>query len=301
MLDACMHAKRCREPALTGWLRSLCLSIRFPAGKDGPVKYAFMTFSCPDYRLEQVFEAARTYGYDGVEFRIDAKHAHGIEVGSEPGVRARAARLAGQTGVRIACVATSCRYADPAVVAEMVESTRAALDLAADLGAPRLRVFGGAIPEGRPREQAIRGVADALASVAEHAARRGVVVCMETHDHWCDPAHVAAVMKAVNHPFVAVNWDIMHPVRVAGATMDQAFETLRPWIRHVHFHDGVTEAGKLLMRPIGTGAIDHFRAVQLLKTMPYPDFLSGEWIGWEPPEIHLPRELAAMRAYEARA
>ena len=27
-------------------------------------------------------------------------------------------------------------------------------------------------------------------------------------------------------------------------------------------------------------------------------YLSGEWIGWEPYAVHLPRELAAMRAYE---
>lgn len=80
--------------------------------------------------------------------------------------------------------------------------------------------------------------------------------------------------------------------------MDDAFETLRPWIEHVHFHDGVTTADRLQMVPIGTGEIDHRRAVQLLQAMPYTNYLSGEWINWEPWETHLPRELAVMRGYE---
>jgi hypothetical protein len=38
--------------------------------------------------------------------------------------------------------------------------------------------------------------------------------------------------------------------------------------------------------------------VELLQAMPYTGYLSGEWINWEPYEMHLPRELAAMKAYE---
>ena len=30
----------------------------------------------------------------------------------------------------------------------------------------------------------------------------------------------------------------------------------------------------------------------------YQGYLSGEWIGWEPYDVHLPRELATMKGYE---
>jgi hypothetical protein len=33
----------------------------------------------------------------------------------------------------------------------------------------------------------------------------------------------------------------------------------------------------------------------------YAGFLSGEWIEWQPAELHLPRELAAMKSYEDNA
>jgi hypothetical protein len=38
--------------------------------------------------------------------------------------------------------------------------------------------------------------------------------------------------------------------------------------------------------------------VQLLRAAGYDGYLSGEWIDWEPCEVHLPRELATMRVYE---
>jgi len=52
---------------------------------------------------------------------------------------------------------------------------------------------------------------------------------METHDDWCDPAHAAEVLKIVNSPAICANWDIMHPVKRGGATMDEAFDALRNW------------------------------------------------------------------------
>ncbi len=45
-------------------------------------------------------------------------------------------------------------------------------------------------------------------------------------------------------------------------------------------------------------AVEVPEAVQLLQAVPYTDYLSGEWINWEPWETHLPRELAVMEGYE---
>jgi sugar phosphate isomerase/epimerase len=81
--------------------------------------------------------------------------------------------------------------------------------------------------------------------------------------------------------------------------VDEAFGALKPFIRHVHFHDGTMDADKLVFLPVGQGAYDHKRVLQLLRGMNYSGFISGEWINWEPPEVHLPRELNAIRAIEA--
>jgi len=206
-------------------------------------------------------------------------------------------------------LATSLKYADPSTTELVIKQSKEQIDLAGDLGVPVLRVFGGKIPDGLTREAATDTMVGALKAVADYAAGRKVTLCIETHDDWCDPRHLAAVLSRVNHPNVATNWDIMHPVRVCHYTMDEAFEVLKPWIKHVHVHDGIGPekikfdaigTGAIdQMLPIGTGGIDHKRALELLKTIHYSGAISGEWINWEPYEIHLPRELATLRKLEA--
>ena len=262
------------------------------------MNYSFMSFSCPDLSLPDMLSLAKRLGYDGVEPRAQAKHAHGVEVDSDASQRAAFKQQAEEAGIALGCVATSCRYANPENAEDNVEDTLKHVELAADIGCPSLRVFGGGIGEGLDREGAIELVAESLRCVAETAAAKGVTICMETHDDWCDPKHVAAVMKLVDNPAIAVNWDIMHPVRTGHATMEESYEVLKSWVRHVHFHDGGTEDGKLVMKPIGEGIIDHKVAVELLKADNYAGYLSGEWIGWEPYETHLPRELATIKSYE---
>jgi len=259
------------------------------------MKYAFMSFSAPAATLAELVGLARRYGYEGIEPRIGSGHAHGLKTTADAAARAAAVQTARDAGVALCCIATSCKYCDPQDTAAQIVQTRAALDLAADLGVPCIRVFGGQIKGGLTRDQAIAHLAAALLQVADYAAHRQVAICLETHDDWCDPAHVAAVMTQAHHPAIAVNWDIMHPVRAAKVAVADAFAILRPWIRHVHVHDGTRNTQTLEFRPIGQGEVDHATALRLLRVAGYQGYLSGEWINWTPAEEHLPAELATLR------
>ncbi|MFT5087109.1 MAG: sugar phosphate isomerase/epimerase [Candidatus Latescibacterota bacterium] len=263
------------------------------------MKYAFMSFSCPDLALDAMLELAKEIGYDAVEPRTSADHKHGIEIEASASERATIKSKAEAAGIRYSCVATSCRYADPETVAANIAETHQFIDLAADIGADKMRVFGGQMGEDLNREAAIEQVVQALGEVADHAGEKEVTLCLETHDDWCDPFHVATVMAAVDHKNIAVNWDIMHPVRTGSATMDEAYEILEPWIEYVHIHDGSTDLKQLTFKAIGEGDIDHKCALELLMDNGYDGYLSGEWINWEAYEIHLPRELATMKKLEA--
>lgn len=262
------------------------------------MKYAFMSFSCPGLTLDEILALAKGLGYDGIEPRLVAQHKHGIETDVDAATRQIIRQKADDSGIAIACLATSCRYADPATARQNIEDTRRAIDLAGDIGCPRLRVFGGGFPDTITREAASQQLVAALAAVAGQARERGVTICIETHDSWTNPDDVARVLREVNHPAIAVNWDYWHPVRQSGRSIAESFKTLRPWIQHVHFHDGLTRADQIVQRAIGTGDLDCKQVLQLLKTISYEGYLSGEWINWEPHDVHLPRELAAMKRYE---
>lgn len=133
------------------------------------MKYAFMTFSTPDQPLDAVLAMASRYGYDGIELRIGSNHAHGIELTSTAEQRAAARQQAAASGVAICCIATGARFADPAAAAESVAAAAAAIDLAADVGAGVIRVFGGQIPAGVTRQQAAASITASLRALAPKA------------------------------------------------------------------------------------------------------------------------------------
>lgn len=262
------------------------------------MNYSFMSFSCPELDLKQLLQTARRYGYAGIEPRLGSEHRHGIEIDAPDAVLQEARQMARDSNVSICCLATSCAFADPGQVQRNVDLARRTIEVAAKVQAPVIRVFGGRIPEGVSRETSLACVADALGQLADDAARYQVTICLETHDSWCDPAHVAAILRQVNHPCVAVNWDIMHPVLTAGTTVEAAYTLLQPWIRHVHVHDGQKTDHKLVFKPIGEGLVDHKTAIRLLQEAGYAGFISGEWINWESYKSHLPREIKTLQGYE---
>ena len=263
------------------------------------MRYAFMSFSAPDASLEALCHLAQQFGYTGIEPRLGAGHAHGIEVDSSSEQRRQVRQLVRDYGVEICALATSGRLADPHQAAAQRQSVRQAIVLAAEVGAPLVRVFGGPRPAGTSPEAARSTLIEGLGEMAIFGATMGVDVCLETHDDWSDPRLVHDVLSAVQLSTAGVVWDIMHPVRSGHATLHEAWNLLAPWVRHVHVHDGTLDQQRLVFRPIGTGDYDHRAVLQYLKLAKYSGFISGEWINWEPATLHLPRELAALRRLEA--
>ena len=256
-----------------------------------------MSFSCPELTLDEMLAMAKEFGYDGIEPRISSNHQHGVEFDTNQHQRKEIKQKALDIGIAIGCVATSCRYADPKISQDMVNDTEKAVDLAADIGSSRIRVFGGKIGDGLDRTDAVELVAESLLSIANYANKRGVSICVETHDDWCNPIDVAAVMEKADHSAIAVNWDIMHPVRRGYATIEESFESLKPWIQHLHIHDGSAQKSLL---PIGEGDIDHKSAIERLSTIAFDGYLSGEWISWDDPyRNYLPRELQTLKRYQS--
>lgn len=263
------------------------------------MKYAFMSSSAPEATLDQLLAMARDWGYRGIEPRIEWGHGHGVEPTASAAERETIRTAVDESPVTLCCIATGCRFANAEMQAAEIEKAEACIELAGDVGCGRLRVFGGDPGEGVERAEAIATLVEGLRRLADHAAGRGVTLLLETHDAWTNPDHVAEVVQRVDHANVAVLWDVMHPLRTSGWSIDAAFQKLRPWVRHCHIHDGTLAQDRIEFRPIGEGEIDHRRAIELLFGAGFDGYLSGEWINWQPPREHLPREIAALRAIEA--
>lgn len=263
------------------------------------MKLSFMTFATPDWDLSKILTAAIRYDYDGLEPRAEAGHKHGIELETTKKQRKEIKAMFADTGVAHLCLATSRTYSMPEADkrAESVELTKKYIDLAHDTGAPCIRVFGGGTPPDADFSEVKKYVAEALRECAEHAKGSGVYVCFETHDGYINANDAAEVVRLADSPQAAINWDFMHPC-TAGMTIPEAFDVLKPYIRHCHLHDGVRkENGGWDLVLMGEGQIDHNEAIQLLKTINYEGALSGEWIAFKPAEELLPHEAQVLRGY----
>jgi len=258
-------------------------------------RLSFMTFMCPRWSLEQVVEGAKRCGYAGVEPRVKADHAHGIEVTTAKPERARIRRLFDQAGIAISCVATSCKFASglPEGRQHNLDDARRHLELAAEVGASRIRVFCGNPPEGWEAERVVEAVAEQLSTLAPEAASCGVTVCLETHDYFSRATLVGKALQQVTSAAIAANWDVQHPYN-RGEHPLTSWEYLQGRVAHTHVHDFRPNDGKLV--EVGTGIAPVRQFLALLRGAGYEGFLSAEY--WEelgPPEQALPSYAQGMR------
>jgi sugar phosphate isomerase/epimerase len=274
------------------------------------VKLAFMSSTCPEWTFEQMVDGAVKYGYEGVDLRMEWGHNHGLELESTQDARRAAREYATAQGVLISCVAIGARSAraTDAERADAVDQVRRYAELAADLGSPLIRVFGGPLPEGLTMAELRPATAAALGRAAEAAAPFGVTPCLETHDQHNDPADVAWIVEQAGSGNVGVVWHATHHLRL-GISVDDAYALLRPWVRHLHLQDwpqGGREPGAGGgFLPIGEGDGHLGRVFELLARDRFEGYSANEWIikanAERDPDVYLPAAARHLRAWRAAA
>ena len=271
-----------------------------------PYRLSFSTLGCPEWSWEEIQDRAVEYGYEGLELR-------GIEGEMD---LARARPFAGERlpetkreleerGLSVVCLGASCRFHERDEVEENLDEARRHIDLAAELGAPFIRVFGDRVPEGSSREEAIGWVAEGLATLGRYAEGTGVEVLIETHGDFSRSGDLLGALRAADHPGVGVLWDVNHPFRFFGEPVEETLRNLGGYIRHVHLKD--SEAGEegTRYRLLGEGDVPAGEAIQLLDEMGYPGWISFEWEKrWHPelegPEVAFPQFVRAFRDLEEK-
>ena len=255
------------------------------------MKLSFATLGCPNWTLEQIADNARALGYDGVELRgVNNEHVGPAESLAN---RQRIKQLFATAGVEIACIMgyTCFTNDDPAMQAQNIATAIQYLDLAHDLGCPRVRVFGGNWSTQTGRDGNIARVVGCLKRIMFDAEKRQVQLALETHDAWTKSANLRAVIDEVDSPMMGVCWDVANCIH--DEPMSRTFAAIRDRIFHVHFKDTQRVDGKVKNVLPGQGEVDLAQAVRLLRSISYNGYLSFEWEKkWDPslaePEVVFP-------------
>jgi sugar phosphate isomerase/epimerase len=252
------------------------------------MKVSFSTLACPDWTMPQIIAMAVGEGYDGIELRFvqgeDSLWKLPVFSGKELASTKRALRARALT---ISCVDTSCRFHSPDATERrrwITEGERMA-DLAAELGAPGLRVFGDTIQPGADRTSTQSWIAESIRELAEIAAARGVEVWIENHGDFAGAGETAAILQQAASSKIGVVWD---PANSFAATQEQPADgaaRLGVAIRHVHIKDLRRDRNewKLVLTGEGNFPLPELKAA--LQDLRYDRFLSFEWEKKWHPEI----------------
>ncbi|MGI5257921.1 sugar phosphate isomerase/epimerase family protein [Streptomyces angustmyceticus] len=275
-------------------------------------RFAFSTLGVPGMPVAEVLRLAADTGYQGVELRAHPEEPVHPLLGA--GERAAVRRQFADAGVEILAVAGYAQVAaarDAAGEEELARELAGLVDLAADLGAPYVRVFPGGGE--RPAAEADADAARRLAAVAPRAAGRGVRVLLETHDSHRTGAAAARVLGLVGHRRVGALWDVLHSW-LGGEEPVDTHAALAPHLGYVQVKD-VASAEERTPLPLGAGTLPLAAALGTLGRepadahgpVPAPegtyDQGSGGWLCWEyekrwyPEAADLPALLAPGRAH----
>src|SRR5450432_2852124 len=132
-------------------------------------KISFSTLACPDWTMPQIIATAAGERYDGIELRFvqgeDSLWKLQVFSGKE---LASTKRALADHALTISCLDTSCRFHSPdaAERARWITEGKRMADLAAELGAPGLRVFGDTIQPGAGRASTQNWIAESIRELA---------------------------------------------------------------------------------------------------------------------------------------
>jgi sugar phosphate isomerase/epimerase len=244
------------------------------------MKSSFSTLACPASTMLQVVGLASDAGYNGIELRFieDQDALWKLAEFSGEGLAATK-QLLTDHGLVISCLDTSCRFHSPDAKERehWLEEGERMSDLAAELGAPGIRVFGDTIQSGVDRTSTRAWIAESIRKLADSAAHRNVEVWLESHGDFSTAAETRAILTDVDSPNVGALWDPVNSFVSADEPPADGAEILGALIRHVHIKDVQRDAEGYRYVLTGDGEFPSSDLSASLRALQYDRFVSFEW------------------------
>jgi sugar phosphate isomerase/epimerase len=244
------------------------------------MKMSFSTLACPDWTMPQIIKIAVDAGYDGIELRfVEGEDSlWKLAAFSVTQITATKSMLA-DCGLTISCVDTSCRFHSPDASERnrWIEEGQRMSDLAGELGAPGIRVFGDTIQSGASRDWTRGWIAESVHRLAEMISRNGVAVWLETHGDFCAAGETAAILSESGSRHVGVVWDPVNSFISTDEHPTEGAPLLGAAIRHVHVKDFQRTEDGFLYVLTGLGNFTLHDLNSAVRQLNYDRFLSFEW------------------------
>jgi len=258
------------------------------------MKLAFMSSVCPKLSLGELLSAGERHGYEGIEFRPQWHQAHGVELTASAAQRRDAGKALADSPLAACCLSPGVKFCSPDAAERQAqaEALRQYIDLAAQTGIERVRVFGDPLGgAGRGvRSASYQAQAEHLAAAAEAAGEAGVTLVLETHGNFRAADAGEVLFRAGYPPALRINWHLAHCLR-HGEGVDEAYRHVKGLVGHCHFD--------LSEEPVAGSELP--RQVELLAAEGFGGFFSVEVIDPDDGEAVLARHAGWWRELPGRA
>lgn len=288
---------------LTPYVLGTALDHALGGAKASRVPMAFSTLGCPKWEWKKILDFAAAHGFSAIELR-------GLEGNLDlPANPIFAAGRIEQTkkeieasNLKIACVSSSAQLyvEDPTKRAKELADARRFIDLAATLGSPYVRVFGGKEESDKspaPDTETRARVAAGLRELGQYAGPRNVTVIIESHDHFTASATLKDVLTRADSDHVGLLWDAHHTFATSNEDPEFTVKQLGSWIRHTHLKDSVGSGEDRKYVLTGRGSVPIKRQIEALRSIGYKGFYCFEWEKLWHPDIQEPEIAIADYAH----
>ena len=271
------------------------------------MKASFTTLGCPDWSLDQIIANGSSYGFAAVDFRGVQDDLDITELPAFTTGMAQTRRQLADAGLAVSGISTSLRVCDETKTGDNLEEARRTIPVAAELGVPNLRVFGGGRPQGKTKAEMADIGGDTMQQVLALDGAGQFKWVFETHDEWISSTDCKLLLDRVGVEAFGALWDMGHTARVGAEDPAASLQALGDRVYYLHVKDALYEpdhpqAMKDGWRYVGCGQgqLPLALALGLLKERGYDGYVMYEWEKrWHrelpEPEVALP-EFAAWFA-----
>lgn len=215
--------------------------VQAVAGKENGMKLGMVTYNMgKDMKVPELIKFCIETGLQGVELRTE--HAHGVELSLSAAERAEVKKQFDDSPIEIAGLGSIYEFhsKDPDEVRRNVEGSKAYAQLAADVGAPGIKLRPNGLHPGEPVEVTCERIGKAWREVAAAAADLGIETRMEVHGKGSsEPKHMRMMADVADHPNALICWNSNTGEQDEHGSIRANFDLLKDRIALVH----ITEIG----------------------------------------------------------
>lgn len=242
-----------------------------------PIQLAFSTVACPERTLEDAARAASEWGYAGLELRTLGPGSS--QLSSDPALTtpAKAAAVLKAFGVEPVCLSTSIslhhRVTSQQRAAQLAVGR--AIEFAAEMGCPAVRVFAYDVDPGQSPDAAMRAIAEQALPLVEKAGEAGLQLLFENAGSFSRAKQWWWLFNLINHPMLGMVWNVANAA-ASGESVAVSVPMLHSRIRIAKAKDLVVGEGSGFVQ-LGDGTVGIDKLVKRLRGIGFDGWISVEW------------------------